>query len=70
MAINGLSFTAESVITNTDAVIEVLYVEPVVGEPLDPPRTPGVLLGYYNGVSGVVNLYIVSRSGLQLLRIA
>ena len=70
MAINGISLTAESVTINTDAVIEMVYTEPLFGEILDPPLTPNVLIGYYNGSTGVVNLYVVDNSGLRLLRVS
>ena len=69
MAINSVSMTSQSVTENTDAVIEVRYVEPPLPEVLmDPPETPGKLIAYYNGVDDTTSLYIVDRSGLRLLR--
>ena len=69
MAINPVSMTSESVMTNTDAIIEVVYAEPNLSILLDPPSTPGRILGFFNGSTGVVNLYMVDNSGLQLLRV-
>lgn len=67
MAINPVSMTSQSITENTDAVIEVRYVEPVLGDLLDPPETPNKLIGYYDGIANVVRLYIVDNSGLRLL---
>ena len=67
MAINPVSMTSQSITENTDAVIEVRYVEPVLGALLDPPETPNKLIGYYDGTADAVRLYIVDNSGLRLL---
>lgn len=69
MAINPVSMTSESVMTNTDAIIEVVYAEPNLNILLDPPSIPGRILGFFNGSTGVVNLYMVDNSGLRLLRV-
>ena len=69
MAINPVSMTSESIKTNTDAIIEVVYAEPDLNILLDPPDTPGRILGFFNGASGVINLYIVDNSGLRLMRV-
>lgn len=69
MAINRSLLGSESIKTNTDSVIEVRTTEPDVFEILDPPDIPGRLVGYYNGSSGFVELYIVDGSGLRLLKI-
>ena len=70
MAINPVSMTSESITTNTDAIIEVVYAEPNLDLLLDPPGTPGRILGFFNGTTGVVNLYMIDNSGLRLLRVA
>lgn len=68
MAINRVSLTSESINTNTEAVVEVVYAQPPNPEDiLDPPQTPGKLVAYYNGANDRASLYIVSRSGLRLL---
>ena len=59
--------TSQSIQENTEAVIEVLYVEPNLADLLDPPQTPNKIIGYYDGTSDVVRLYIVDNSGLRLL---
>ena len=69
MAINSVSMTSQSITENTDAIIEVRYVEPPLPEELmDPPETPGKLIAYYNGVDDTTSLFIVDRSGLRLLQ--
>jgi hypothetical protein len=67
MPINPVSMASQSIQENTEAVIEVLYVEPNLADLLDPPQTPNKLIGYYDGTSDVVRLYIVDNSGLRLL---
>ena len=69
MAINPVSMTSESTTTNTDAVIQVVYSEPNLAILLDPPDIPGRMLGFFNGSTGVINLYMVDNSGLRLLRV-
>lgn len=61
--------TSESITTNTDAVIEMVYIEPDPSVLLSPAQTPGKLFGYYNGILDAVQLFIVDSSGLRLLRI-
>ena len=70
MAINPVSMTSQSITTNTEAIIEVVYAEPNLNILMDPPATPGRLLAFFNGASGIVNLYIVDNSGLRLMRVA
>ena len=70
MAINRVSITSESITTNTEAVIEVVYSGPPFPEDiLDPPQTPGKLVAYYDGADDTTSLYIVSKSGLRLLQL-
>lgn len=66
--INGSSLGSDSIHTNTESVVEVIYAPaPSPGVILDPPQTPQKLLVYYNGATDTARLYIVSRSGLRLL---
>ena len=68
MAINRVSFTSQSITTNRDSVVEVVYASfPTPEEILDPPQTPGKLVAYYNGSTDQVRLFIVNRAGLRLL---
>ena len=62
--------TSESITTNTEAVIEILYNQPDPNQLLDVPLTPGKLVGVFNGAQGIVSLYVVDNSGLRLLRIS
>lgn len=66
--INRISMAAQSITTNTDTVIEVVYSEPVPEDELNPPQPPGKIIGYYNGMTNEVSLYVVSGTGLSLLR--
>jgi len=69
MGINRTSLTSETIQSNTESVIEIREVRPVVGVDMDPPDIPGRLIGYYNGATGWVELYVVSGSGRRLYRI-
>ena len=70
MAINPVSMTSESIKTNTEAVIEIVYYQPDPNTLLPVAETPGKLIGSFNGSQGIVNLYVVDNSGLRLLRIS
>ena len=70
MAINPVSMTSESITTNTEAIIEIVYYEPDPNRLLEVPQTPGKLIGAFNGAQGVVNLYVIDNSGLRMLRVS
>ena len=69
MAINRTSLSSEAIETNTNSVIEMRSVRPEAGGIIDPPEPPGKIIGFFNGASGFVELYIVSGSGNRLLRV-
>lgn len=69
MAINRTSLTSEAIQENTESVIEIRSQRPDLVNPLDPPDIPGRVIGYYNAASGFVELYVVSGSGLGLMRV-
>lgn len=70
MTINRTSLTARSITSETDnMIIEMRGDEPSTTTNLDPPQPPGKMIGYYNGSTGFVELYIVSANGLRLLAV-
>ncbi len=69
MTINRTSLSAQSIQTNTNAVIEIIYNAPQLNDPFDPPQPPGKLIGYYNGSIDMVQLYVVTPDGLFLNKI-
>jgi hypothetical protein len=69
MAINPVSISSQSVNENTDAVIEVVYTRPDTSAILETPQTPGKLVGYFNGATGFMELYVLSKSGTRYLKI-
>ena len=69
MTINRSAISSESITVNTDAVIEIRSVAPSLTTLLSPPETPGKLIGYYNGVTDSVELFVVDNSGIRLLRV-
>lgn len=69
MAINRSAISSESITVNTDAVIEILTTAPSLNTLLSTPEPPGKLIGYYNGITDSVELFVVDNSGIRLLRI-
>jgi hypothetical protein len=69
MTINRTSLSSQSIQTNTNTVIEVIYNAPQLNDPFDPPQVPGKLIGYYNGSIDMVQLYVVTPDGLFLNKI-
>lgn len=51
------------------SVIEFLQFQPVEGTIYSPARTPGQLVGSYNGVTDLVELYVVNNAGTGFLRV-
>jgi hypothetical protein len=69
MSINPTSISSQSIKENTDVVIEIVYTRPSLTETFDPPEIPGRIIGYYNGSSGFMELYVFNRSGTGLLQV-
>ena len=69
MGITPLLIASDSIQTNEDAIIDIVYVEPNPLTFLTTPEPPGKLIGYYNGVLDAVELYVVDGTGLRLLRV-
>lgn len=69
MPINRVSFTAQSIKEDFDATIEIRTTQPRHNQFLDPPETPNKLVGYFNGATGYVELYVVDPSGQKMLKI-
>lgn len=69
MTVNPISISSQSVNENTDAVIEVVYTKPDTSAILATPQTPGKLVGYFNGATGFMELYVISNSGNRYLKI-
>jgi len=70
MTINRTSLSATPIQEGANTVvIEMRSDLPRTDRELDPPQPPGKIIGYYNGTSGFVELYVVSYSGTALLPI-
>lgn len=68
MAINNTFLSAVSTQLNNEIVLEMLSSRPNVGEVFTPLRPPGQLCGYYDGINGRVDLYMVNAAGNRFLR--
>ena len=69
MAINRVSMTASSIVENTDVTIEIRRQQPRHNEILETPDVPNKLVGYFNGATGFVELYVIDPTGTKMLRI-
>ena len=69
MAINRVNISSRSIEDTRNVTIQVLNVKPDINAILDPPEPPGKLVGFYNGSTGYVELYVVASSGTRLLKI-
>ena len=69
MAINRSSISTNSVDKYNGNTIELLSTIPPGNGLIDTPMEPGKLVGYYDGVSDTVRLYVVSGSGYRLMRV-
>jgi len=69
MAINKSYVSTNSVDKFNGTNIEMLATEPRLNGILDQPKTPGQLVGYYDGTNDVVLLFVVLGSGLRMTRV-
>lgn len=70
MAIDPSSIgTTSAASRDVVGVIEMLTSQPTTGLVLSTAKPPGQLLGWYNGASGHIELYVVGSSGIRLLRV-
>lgn len=63
MAINHSSIASQSVEGMQLAILQIVTVRPEVNEILDPPQTPGMLVGYYSAETDKVELFTISPGG-------
>ena len=71
MGINRSNITSQSILTDTNVVIEIVYTRPPgVGVVLDPPMTPNKLFGFYDAARDAVKLYVVDDSGLTVIPVS
>ena len=70
MAINPSQLAAQPIYTNYDVTIQMLSQRPKVGAYNTTADTPNKLVGYYDGFSDSVELYIVDATGYRYLRVS
>lgn len=70
MAINKSYISTNPTERYGGSVIEMLASQPPVSGILDQPMAPGRMVGYYDGNSDTVFLYVVSGSGLRVVRVS
>ena len=69
MAINPSNLAAQPINTNYDVTIQMLPQRPAAGAFNATADVPHKLVGYYDGFTDSVELYIVDASGHRYLRI-
>lgn len=69
MAINKSSVSTNTVEKYNGNTVQMLTSKPPVNGVLTQALKPDQLVGYYNGNSDTVVLYVVSGSGLRLIRV-
>ena len=69
MAINRSFVSTNSTEKYNSTNIEILSSEPPLNGVLTVAKTPGQVVGYYNGTTDVVTLYVVLGSGLKMARV-
>jgi hypothetical protein len=70
MAINPSQLSAQAITSNYDVTIQFLGFRPNAGAYNANEDTPNKLVGYYDSVQNLVELYIVDHTGHRYLRIS
>ena len=69
MPINPSAVAAASITDQLPFAIQMLTSQPVHNAVISPTRPPGSIAGYYNGMTGFVELYVVNRAGNRFLKL-
>jgi hypothetical protein len=69
MAINRSFVSTNSTEKYNSTNIEILSSQPSLNGTLATAKRPGQVLGYYNGATDTVTLYVVLGSGLRVARV-
>lgn len=69
MAINRSFISTQSTDKFGGSIVKMMVGSPPTNLALNPPLTPGQMIGYYNGTTDSVSLYVVSATGNNLLRV-
>ena len=67
--IRPATFTSEPIFQNNNIVIEMKPTRPSVVSQLETVVTPGTIVGYYNGVADVVELYMADSTGTKWIKV-
>ena len=70
MAINPPSIGARPIQETKDVVLEIVATRPEPGNFISPERTPFSVVAYYDATLDLVELYMVSSTGKQFIKIA
>ena len=68
MAINSAAFSSTPISQAGLAVIQILSVRPDPLRQIEPPETPGKMVGFYNTQTDKVELYVASAGGSYWVR--
>ena len=70
MAINPSQLAAQAITSNYDVTIQILTQRPSPGAYNTTADTPHKLVGFYDGYTDTVELYVVDATGHRYLRVS
>ncbi len=68
MTINPGYISSQPISEDVDVTISLISTRPDPTVLLDPPQSPGLIVGFYNGAIDVVELYIVNGAGTGYIK--
>lgn len=68
MSIQPPYISTQPITQGVSVVIEIINFRPNNAIFIDPPKDPGLMVGYYNGSIDAVELYIVDGSGRRYIK--
>jgi hypothetical protein len=69
MPISPGYISSQPIYEDVDVTITMLPARPDLAATIDPPASPGLLVGFFNGALDVVELYMVSTDGARYIKV-
>lgn len=69
MSINPGYISSQPIDEDVDVTISLLTTRPSALTVIDPPKSPGLIVGFYNGSIDAVELYMVDGSGTRYIKV-
>ncbi len=68
MSINPGYISSQPIDEDINVTISLLSTRPTPLTVIDPPQSPGLIVGFYNGSIDVVELFMVDGSGTRYIK--